>query len=74
MDRWVGPLRLIGIGWYIVICIAGGLLAGLWLDGVLNVTPLFMILGLFIGLAACFYGVYRMVVQTVQETERKEDT
>jgi hypothetical protein len=38
------------------ICIAGGIMAGRWLGGD---NPGFVILGLFIGLALAFYGVYR---------------
>ncbi len=74
MSRWVGPMRLIGLGWYIAICIAGGVILGAWADGALHVAPLFTILGLFVGLAASLYGVFRMVAQTVEDTERKEDT
>lgn len=77
MSRWIGPLRLIGLGWYIAICIAVGLVAGIWVDSALHVTPLFTFLGLFLGLAAAFIGVYRMVASAVQDvsgdTESKED-
>ncbi len=58
MSRWVAALRLTGIGFYIGICIAGGALAGWWLSGK---KPLFMIVGLVIGLILAFYGVYKMV-------------
>ncbi|MDO8674083.1 MAG: AtpZ/AtpI family protein [Dehalococcoidia bacterium] len=74
MSGAIGPLRLIGLGWYVAICIAGGVILGAWVDDALRVKPLFLLIGLFVGLVAGFYGVYRMVVQTVQETERKEDT
>ncbi len=67
MNRWIGPLRLLGPGWYIAICIAGGLVLGIWADSALHVTPLFTILGLFLGLAASFIGVYRMVATAVED-------
>lgn len=74
MSNWIGPLRLIGLGWYIAVCIAGGVIIGTWVDGALHVAPLFTIIGLFLGLIASFYGVFRMVTSAVQDTERKEDT
>ena len=38
------------------------LLGGWWLDGRLGTTPLFMILGAFVGGGAGFYSLYRHIV------------
>ena len=62
--RWAEVFRFVGIGWYIAACIVLGALGGRWLgqqvDGGSGVA-IFSILGLFIGLAVAFYGVYRML-------------
>ena len=64
MSRWVAALRLIGVGWYIGICIAVGVYAGYWLDKKLD-TSLFWIVGLILGIIVAFYGVYRMLLPFV---------
>ncbi len=67
----VGPLRLIGLGWYIVFCILLGLVVGLWLDGVLHVSPVFTLLGILLGVVAAFRGVYRMLFSDI-DSQKKE--
>ena len=61
MTRWVAALRLVGIGFYIGVCIVLGVVAGLWLDNKLDVS-LFWIIGLILGVIVAFYGVYRMLL------------
>lgn len=51
--------RLLGIGFYVAICILGGLLGGLWLDQQVGLTPLFTLLGLLLGMAAGITGAVR---------------
>jgi F0F1-type ATP synthase assembly protein I len=63
----IGAWRLIGIGWYFVICIASGLVAGIWIDSLIQSSPLFTLLGLFIGIGAGFVGLFRMVTSVYQE-------
>ena len=55
-------LRLVGIGWYVAICIAGGGLGGLWLDNKLGLSPIFTLLGLGLGIAVAVVGMYRMLM------------
>ena len=54
-------LRLVGIGWYVAICIAGGAIAGLALDGWLDTGPLLTIIGVLLGVAVAVIGMYRML-------------
>ena len=61
MNRWLAALKLVGVGWYISVCILLGVLAGRWLDGKLNSEPLWLIIGLLLGVIVAFYGVYRML-------------
>ena len=68
--------RLLGIGWYVALCILGGGLGGLWLDGTLETGPVFTLLGLGAGLGLAFFGMYRMLMAVLSEkpdsTDHKE--
>lgn len=66
LRRLSGPMRLVALGWYVALCIVGGILGGLWLDENLGTRPFFILLGLFVGLTAAFAGLYRMVSETVE--------
>ena len=55
-------LRLIGIGWYVAICIGGGALGGWWLDGRLGLeVPAFTLSGLGLGIILAAVGMFRML-------------
>ena len=60
-------LRLVGIGWYVAICIGGGAAAGLWIDGRLDLNPAFTLLGLGLGIALAILGMYRMLMAVLSE-------
>ena len=72
MKRWVAALRLVGIGWYIAICIALGIGVGFWLDHVADTKPLLTLIGLGFGLLLAFFGVYRMLLPALRQ-ERDKD-
>jgi ATP synthase protein I len=74
MDRWSAALRLTGVGFFIGICIVGGIFAGLWLDSKFNTGPLFMIGGLLLGLVVAFYGVYQMIRPLMNNRKDKENS
>lgn len=74
MRRWQAALRLIGVGWYVGLSILGGVLAGLWLDSKFSTKPLFVILGLILGIIVAFYGVYRMLLFLIRNKQNKEDS
>jgi uncharacterized membrane protein YfcA len=72
--RWENVLRLVGIGWYIAVCILLGTLGGRWLGQKLDgrsYEVLFTLLGLFLGLIVAFFGVYRLLKVIVQNNEDK---
>ena len=55
-------LRLVGIGWYVGLCIGGGGFGGLLLDNQLDRNPLFTLLGLGVGIALAVFGMFRMLM------------
>ena len=65
MGRFPSAMRLLGIGWYVALCIALGIGGGVWLDRWLGIAPLFTLVGLFVGLGAAFYGGYRMIMEVL---------
>jgi ATP synthase protein I len=61
LSEVMGPVgALSGMGLTIVIPIVIGAFAGKFLDGKLNTGPLFILLGLLLGLIAGVYGAYRL--------------
>ncbi len=57
---WGSLGALGGLGFTIAIPPALGAIAGSYLDGLLNTRPLFLLLGLLLGLIAGIYGAYRL--------------
>ena len=51
--------RLIGLGWLVALSIVGGIMLGVWIDGELGSSPLFMMIGLALGIGVAALGVYR---------------
>ncbi len=72
MARWRVALRLMGVGWYVGVCIVLGLAAGLWLDSKLD-TSLLWIVGLVFGIFIAFYGIYRMLLPFIGNKQDKEN-
>ena len=57
--------RLVGIGWYVALCIALGTGGGVWLDRRFDLDPLFTLVGLFLGLGLAFFGGYVMLMDVI---------
>jgi ATP synthase protein I len=73
MRRWQAALRFIGVGWYVGLSILGGVLAGLWLDDRFSTKPLFVIIGLLLGIAVAVYGVYKMFALINNDKNKREN-
>ena len=71
MSRWIAALRLAGMGFYIGGSIILGVVAGRWLDGLLNTKPVLVIVGLILGIVVAFYGVYIMVRPFIGNKQKK---
>jgi ATP synthase protein I len=73
MSKREAAMRLVGVGFFIGGAIVLGVLGGLWLDSKFNTQPVFVILGLFLGLAVAFYGVYQMLIPLLNNKREKGD-
>ncbi|MCH8848662.1 MAG: AtpZ/AtpI family protein [Chloroflexi bacterium] len=58
---WVTAAQFTGIGWYLAAAIVLPTLGGVWLDDRAGTTPLFVLLGILLGVTLALYGTYRMV-------------
>ena len=62
MKSWVAALGLTGIGFFVAGYIILGILGGRWLDNKFNNSePLWIIVGLILGILVAFYGLYNML-------------
>ena len=66
-------LRLVGIGWFIALCIGGGAVVGLMLDRRLDLTPILTLLGLVLGIAIAGVGTYRMLMAVLAGNSLRTD-
>ena len=73
MSRWVAALRLTGVGFYIGGCIMLGTFGGLWLDNKLDTRPVFLLIGLVLGLIVAVFGVYQMLRPLLGNQQDKEN-
>lgn len=73
MKRWEAAFRLVGLGWYVGICIFLGVIGGLWLDNRLHSGPVFVIIGLLLGIIVAFYGVYKMILPNFAKFDNNKD-
>ena len=71
MENWVVAARLMGIGWYVGFCVAGGILGGIWLDKKLGTSLIFTLVGVVLGLVLALYGTYRMISPLMREGRDK---
>ena len=73
MNRWQVALRLVGVGWYVGLCIVLGVFGGLRLDSKFDTSPILVMVGLILGVVIAFYGVYRMVLPNINKKQNKGD-
>lgn len=66
-SRMATVLQLVGIGWYVGICIGGGSYGGLLLDRKFDTVPLFTLLGLALGIAVAVTGMLKMLMAVLAE-------
>ena len=54
-------VRLVGIGWYVGICIGFGAVLGVWIDKEFALNTLFTLTGIGFGIIVAIFGMYRML-------------
>lgn len=60
-----------GIGLQFAIAIVLFLLGGQWVDRKLGTSPAFLLIGVFIGGSAAFYGLYRRVTKAQKADDER---
>ncbi len=66
-------VRLTGLGFYIALCIVGGVFGGVQLDRVLDTGRLFAVLGLFLGLTVALGGGYVLLMDVLKTNKGKKE-
>ena len=69
MRRWQAAFNIVGVGWFVGLSMLLGTFGGLWLDSKLNTQPIFVLVGLFLGLIIAGFGVYRMLIPLFKNKE-----
>ena len=59
-------LKLVGIGWYVGICIGAGAVLGMWGDNVFGLGPTLTLLGVGFGILFAIAGMYRMLTAVLK--------
>lgn len=62
---------MLGVGFFVAGSIILGVVGGHWLDGRLNSEPLFLIIGILLGIVVAFYGVYAMLRPFLKDKQDK---
>ena len=65
VERLPAAVRLLGLGWYVAFCIVAGTVGGVAIDSAVETSPLFTLLGIFLGLIAAFGGGYILLVRSL---------
>ncbi len=74
MRKREAALRLVGVGFFIGSSIVAGVAVGFWLDSRFNTEPILVIVGLLLGIAVAFYGVYQMLLPLLRNKGDKENS
>jgi ATP synthase protein I len=70
MER-IGPaVRLVGATFYIGACIFLGVFGGVKLDEKLDTQPIFILIGLVLGLVLAFWGFYQMIIPLIKDNSK----
>ena len=71
MQRWQAALIILEVGWFVGFAIVAGVLGGLWMDSKLGTRPIFVIIGLFLGIATAIVGASGMLLSLIKNGNDK---
>lgn len=71
MDKRLAALGLLGVGFFVAGSIILGVVGGRWLDTKFGSEPLWLIIGLLLGVLVAFYGVYSMLRPFIDDKQNK---
>lgn len=61
------------MGFYIAASIILGIVGGHWLDNKFNASPVWLIIGLILGIAAAVFGTYNMLKPFLEGNGKNKD-
>jgi F0F1-type ATP synthase assembly protein I len=64
-------VQLIGIGWYVALCIVLGVVGGVLLDKWAGTRPAFTLAGLALGLVMAFWGGWLQLKEVLDNIETR---
>jgi len=64
MKKWEALSEGLQLSWVLLFSLLIPLLGGIWLDKRLDTTPLFILIGMALGILAATVGVARLVMRT----------
>jgi ATP synthase protein I len=67
MEKSKLAFKILGASFYIGVSIFLGVAGGLWVDHKLNTQPIFILIGLILGLVVAFWGFYRMIIPIIKD-------
>ena len=67
MSGWRLAMQMVGLGWYVAVCIVIGIIAGLWLDSKFETSPIFLLAGTLLGVVTAFYGMYKLMAPFLKD-------
>ena len=65
--------KLVGVGWFVAICIVGGAVIGIVLDKKLDTEPILSLVFLTLGTVLALFGVWRMLAPGIQKPKKPGD-
>jgi len=71
MNKRLAALGMLGVGFFVAASIILGVVGGRWLDSKFNSEPLWLIIGLLLGIVVAFYGVYAMLRPFLNDKQDK---
>jgi F0F1-type ATP synthase assembly protein I len=71
MKKWEALSEGLQLSWVLLFSLLIPLLVGIWLDKKLDTTPLFILIGMALGILAATVGVARLVMRTFAQASHE---